>query len=232
MPSGLPKGFVRVTSSRKSRLDLFAGCQHLNVTEDGRCTSCSYNLWTPLRRWIRQLEETGKNISEESRVVSVVAIITAPRSWSDGLRYVGRLPRLPRQLRPRGSGSERKTKAAINAAKSAAEMKGIAGALIDQNAPQFETLGLDEDDILNLNYEVDAFLDSYLVRFHFTLQAQDLWPMILAYAAHIREISPEKIAESDFLETEEEHERFKWWHRLLRISKETLGDDPRSRYER
>jgi hypothetical protein len=173
-----------------------------------------------------------KNISEESRVASVVAIITAPRSWSDGLRYVGRLPRLPRQLRPTGSGSERKTKAAINAAQSAAEMKWTARALIDQNAPQFETIGLDEDDILNLNYEVDAFLDSYLVRFHFMLQAQDLWPMTLAYAAHIGKISPEKTAKSHVLTTEEEHERFKRWHRLLCISKETLGDDPRSRYER
>lgn len=232
MPAGLPKGFVRLTSTRKGRLDLFAGCQHPNFTEDGRCVSCSYNLWTPIRRQIRELEETGKNASEESRVASVVAILTAPRSWSDGLRYVGRLPRLPRQLKPSGSGSERKTKAAIDAAQAAAEMKRTALALIDQNVGQFEAAGFSEDDIWNLNSEVDAFLDAYLVRFHLTLKEQDLWPIILAYATHVGEIPPEKIEENYFLDTEEKRERFKWWHGLLRISKETLGDDSRSRYER
>jgi hypothetical protein len=233
MPAGLPKGFVRLTSTRKGRLDLFAGCQHPNFTEDGRCSSCSYNLWTPIRRQIRELEETGKSaLEEEDRVASVIAIITASRSWSDGLRYVGVLPRLPRRLRPAGSGPEKKTKAAIDAAQAAGAMKQTTLALIDQNGGQLEAAGFSEDDLLNLSFEVDAFLDAYLVRFHFTLQEKDLWPMILAYAAHVGEIPPDKIEENYFLDTDQKRERFKWWHRLLRISKETLGEDSRTRYER
>lgn len=236
MTTGLPRGFVRVPYiKRRTRLDLFGGCQHRNFDERGSCTNCSYNLWTSIRLQIKELEEHGPQLSQEERVDRVVAILTASASDFDGLRYQGRKPRLPRRLRPAGTGSQRKSRmiqAAIKAGEAAAEREGNAMLLIVQNVGQLEAAGLDVMKIDQLREEVRAFLDTYIYRFNFNLEEGELWPLILAYAAHIGAISSEEILQNCVLDIDEKRERFRWWHEHARISEETLGGYAKMRYER
>lgn len=235
-PPGLPLGFVRISVSQKHRrLDLFGGCPHPNFDEAGSCLSCSYNLWTPIRKQIRNLEMNGPKLSEHERVDALVSILTAPFSISDGLRYVGVMPRLPRHLRPAGAGSHKKEKQiqeAIKAAEFAANRKRMAVHLVDSSVEQFRSLGLDDTDIFLLKDEVTAFLDAYLYRFHFQLDESDLWPLILAYGTHIGEASADEVVDNYFLDTESKKVRYRWWHSHIRISEDMLGRRAQTRYER
>ena len=104
--------------------------------------------------------------------------------------------------------------------------------MIESSVGLLEGMGFDETEILILKDEVSAFLDAYLARFYFKLNESELWPFILAYAAHIGEICSEEIETNYFLDTKEKRERFKWWHMNLRISEDTLGESARRRLER
>jgi len=67
----------------------------------------------------------------------------------------------------------------------------------------------DEGDLTLLKAEVNAFLDTYLSRFHFTLEESDLWLLILAYASRIEELDPEEIVSDYFLDTDMKRARFR-----------------------
>jgi hypothetical protein len=212
MVPGLPRGFVRLPVLRRRRLDIFAGCPHPNFDLDGQCIDCRYSIWTPIRKQIRKLEETGKTLTEGERVDAVIAVITAPRSQPDGLLYQGILPRLPRHLRPARMGSMKRSRTiqqAIQTAQVTAERKRAAMKLIEDGIGLFTAMREDEGDLTLLKAEVNAFLDTYLSRFHFTLEESDLWLLILAYASRIEELDPEEIVSDYFLDTDMKRARFR-----------------------
>lgn len=234
MTPGLPKGFKRVLPPRRSSVATI-GCPHSNFDQNAICTACGLDLWDNyLRRQIRALEE-GQHLPEEKRVWEIVAILTAPLMWQDDFRYVGVSKKLPRHLRPAKAGSAKKSRAikqAIQAAQTAAERKRTAVHLIETSAGHLVNLGLDEEDMLLLKYEVVVFLDAYMVRFQFSLAEQDLWPLILAYAARLSDVDPDTVVGNYFLDTDAKRQRFRFWHKNVRITDDTLGEPAWKRYER